>query len=207
MFLFGALGGLLPILASLLTVDVAPIIDHAGSLTIGNYVGYVIRVGILLFLGGVIALLNSDVRQPLTLVQLGISAPALVTAYINSVPPNQLKIPKDVNASISFIAPANADEAVARPQVQLAGGFLADVMATVSGRVDAAAVNNAHERLAKPVEKPKTEYPSTRPTISPALGSYCLTSEGRFGPGPVNEIGKSCSVSRPHGAVSGIVSQ
>jgi hypothetical protein len=37
-FALGALGGLLPVLASLITVDLAPIIDHASALTPGNYI-------------------------------------------------------------------------------------------------------------------------------------------------------------------------
>jgi hypothetical protein len=85
-FGLGALGGGLPILVSLLAVDLPTVLsDH--SLTIGNLLGYAIRVGILLFLGGVVAMLNSDVKQPLSLVQLGIAAPALVSAYINGAPP------------------------------------------------------------------------------------------------------------------------
>jgi hypothetical protein len=84
-FGLGALGGGLPILVSLLAVDLPTVFsDH--SLTAGNLLGYAIRVGILVFLGGVVAMLNSDVKQPLSLVQLGIAAPALVSAYINGAP-------------------------------------------------------------------------------------------------------------------------
>jgi hypothetical protein len=80
---WGCIGGLLLILVSLLSVDLSGIIDHRESLTIGICIGYVIRVLILISLGGVIVLLNDEVTKPIALVQLGMAAPALVTAYIN----------------------------------------------------------------------------------------------------------------------------
>ena len=86
-FMWGALGGLMPVLLSAVTVDLAPVVDSLSSLSIGTYVGYVIRVIGVLVLGGVIALLNIKVQDPLALVQLGIAAPALVTAYISAKPP------------------------------------------------------------------------------------------------------------------------
>ena len=76
-FFFGAIGGILPILVSILTIDFAPIIDHPESLTLGNYVGYGIRVVGLIAAGGIVAILNPEVRSPIALVQLGVAAPAL----------------------------------------------------------------------------------------------------------------------------------
>src|SRR5262245_9004119 len=117
-FSLGGLGGLLPVLTGVLAVDLASVIDHANLLTLGNYLGYLIRVAVLIILGGTVALLNVEVRQPLTLVQLGIAAPALITAYINGAaitPPNtehpQAKIPA------IFVSPAKADEAASRPSI------------------------------------------------------------------------------------------
>jgi hypothetical protein len=71
-FGIGGLGGLLPILVGLLTIDIATIIDHRETLTLGIYVGYSLRVTILFVLGGIVALLNSDVTKPWTLLQLGL---------------------------------------------------------------------------------------------------------------------------------------
>jgi hypothetical protein len=121
-FGLGALGGLLPILVSLLAVDLATVIsDH--SLTLGNLIGYGIRVCILLFLGGVVAVLNSDVRQPLSLVQLGIAAPALISAYINGAPAP--KIENDRHSYLAFssawAAETNANHSI------VAAGFLDDI--------------------------------------------------------------------------------
>jgi hypothetical protein len=65
--------GLLLILVSLASIDIAPIVDHYKDLTLGIWVGYGVRVVVLVILGGVVALLNS-VQQPLTLVQAPIHA-------------------------------------------------------------------------------------------------------------------------------------
>jgi hypothetical protein len=120
-FGLGALGGGLPILVSLLAVDLPTVIsDH--SLTIGNLLGYAIRLGILIFLGGVVAMLNSDVKQPLSLVQLGIAAPALVSAYINGAPPPKAEL----GHSYLAISSAWAGELDANHPVATAG-FLDDV--------------------------------------------------------------------------------
>ena len=43
-FFFGAVGGVLPILVSIFTIDLSPIIDHPDSLTMGNYIGFGLRV-------------------------------------------------------------------------------------------------------------------------------------------------------------------
>jgi hypothetical protein len=121
-FGLGALGGGLPILVSLLAVDLPTVFsDH--SLTVGNLLGYGIRVGILIFLGGVVAMLNSDVKQPLSLVQLGIAAPALVSAYINGASPP--KVEPDRHSSLAFSSAWAAEADTSHPIAT--AGFLDDV--------------------------------------------------------------------------------
>lgn len=81
-FIFGGLGGLLPLIASLVAVDltaIAKLVDNH-ALTEGLCVGYATRIIGLVVLGGVMALLNEEVKTPLSLVQIGIAAPALVTS-------------------------------------------------------------------------------------------------------------------------------
>ena len=83
-FGLGGLGGLLPLLATLVAVDlssIAALID-SHQFTAGLYVGYALRVLGLFVLGGVVASLNSEVTNPIALVQIGIAAPALVTSYM-----------------------------------------------------------------------------------------------------------------------------
>lgn len=83
-FWIGGGGALLPLLVTLLAVDISGFIDHAGSYSIGVYVGAAIRYLVLFILGGVVAALNSNELSPVKLVQLGIAAPALVTSYVNA---------------------------------------------------------------------------------------------------------------------------
>jgi hypothetical protein len=47
-----------------------------------------------------------------------------------------------------------------------------------------------------------------RPAIQPqqvAMGNFCMTQVGRFGPGPVNQIGAFCQAMTPWGVVPGTV--
>jgi hypothetical protein len=86
-FFFGAIGGVMPILVTIISVDLSPIIDNPDSLTLGNYIGFGLRVVALIIAGGVVALMNCNVKTPLTpvtLVQLGVTAPALLTSFINA---------------------------------------------------------------------------------------------------------------------------
>src|SRR6266478_3652663 len=116
MFCLGALGGLLPILVSLLTIDLAPIIDHPNVLSLGNYVGYAIRIIVLIILGGTMALLNREVKEPFALVQLGIAAPALVTSFINAVPPAKAQ---PEHAYFSIVSTANAHELDSKARIRV----------------------------------------------------------------------------------------
>src|SRR5215218_3498184 len=104
-FFFGAIGGILPLLVSIFTIDVGSIIDH-GGLTTGNYIGYGLRVVALVIAGGIVALVNSEVKNRLTLMQLGIAAPALLTSYINAASPAAK--PQNAHTAFSIVSVANA---------------------------------------------------------------------------------------------------
>ena len=130
-FSLGALGGLLPILVSVLTVDLAPIIDDHSALTLGNYLGYGIRVIVLIVLGGTMALLNGEVTQPFSIVQLGIAAPALVTSFINGASPSAAP----AHAFFSVVSSANAQETRA-PGIQMAGTLFDHISAGLGTRLD-----------------------------------------------------------------------
>ncbi|MDT3382480.1 hypothetical protein RNI52_34460 [Labrys neptuniae] len=209
LFALGSLGGILPIVASLVTADLAPIIDHPEAFTIGNYIGYGIRVVALIILGGVMTSLNKDVIQPLALVQIGIAAPALVTSYISgstALPPKR----PAVQAGI-FSTTAHAGEVAPQTgQIQLAGGFLGDVVQGFSMPPS----NIAQGRMGPPSAQPQL---STSPPLMPpqgypangtpnSLGNFCTTPIGRFGPGPLNQIGSPCFVNTPNGPIPGNVS-
>jgi hypothetical protein len=180
-FFFGAIGGILPILVSILTIDFAPIIDHPESLTLGNYVGYGIRVVGLIAAGGIVAILNPEVRSPIALVQLGVAAPALCTSYINAASPAAR--PQSALAPFAIVSVANAAEITPQARIRVAdGGFsavLKDIRAGVGTRLDAVSRANS------------------------SLGSFCVTSQGKSSlPGPAAQIGSSCSSGGQTGLVT-----
>lgn len=78
--LYGGLGALTPILLNLIVVDIHTVLQDLNGLTLA---GYLIRVGALFALGGMVAMLNQDEEKPSRIFQLGISAPALAMALIN----------------------------------------------------------------------------------------------------------------------------
>jgi hypothetical protein len=126
-FGLGGLGGLLPVLATLVAVDlssIATLVDK-GEITEGLCVGYAIRVIGLFALGGIMAALNTGVKEPFALVQIGIAAPALVTSYLagSEVRQNQPSRP-----NVSFIiSTAHAEPSTSKSNIILAGGFLSDM--------------------------------------------------------------------------------
>ncbi|WP_407192516.1 hypothetical protein [Bradyrhizobium sp. STM 3566] len=207
-FFLGALGGLLPILVSLLTLDLAPIIDHHETLTLGNYIGYGIRVCVLLTLGGTVAVLNNEVRQPFSLVQLGIAAPALVTSFINAAPaaarPQQ-------QAFFSIISSAYASDAEPK-NFRVAGGFLGEVLEGIQpgfGRngIQQNQMNSVAPQVqqsAPSMQAPNYSQPYGAPTPG-SLGNYCQTQAGIFGPGPVSPIGTYCTANTVYGVLPGQV--
>ena len=91
--LIGGLGGITPVLMNLLVVDLKMLLI---DLTVIAIVGYLIRVLILFYLGGIVAFLNRGEVDPVRIFQLGIAAPALVTAFING---NNIEVQKQPDMS------------------------------------------------------------------------------------------------------------
>jgi hypothetical protein len=84
----GGLGALTPILMNLLVVDFRAL---QVNITTYSVIGYILRVIILFYLGGLIAFFHKDEKSPVKLFQLGIAAPALITAFINA---GNVEVPK-----------------------------------------------------------------------------------------------------------------
>lgn len=180
-FFFGAIGGILPLFVSILTIDVASLIDQ-GGLTVGNYIGYGIRVVALVVAGGLVALVNTEVRSRIALVQLGVTAPALLTSYINAASPAQLPKPHEARAAFSIVSAANAAEASSHNRIQVADSLLKDIGAGLTTRLDA--VSRANQATQK-------------------LGTFCVTSQGKAAlPGPAAPIGSPCSSGGQNGLVT-----
>ncbi|MDH3716097.1 MAG: hypothetical protein OET44_19880 [Gammaproteobacteria bacterium] len=88
-FAWGGLGALTPIVTTFLIVDVDTIIGYLGDVfgEAGNpylIAGYGLRVLGLFAVGGVWACLHKQEYDPKKLFQLGIVAPAMITATINA---------------------------------------------------------------------------------------------------------------------------
>ncbi len=159
-FLLGALGGLLPLMVTLLAIDIAPIIDNPRIFSVGNWCGYGIKVLVLVLLGGIVALLNSEVKQPFALVQLGIAAPALVTSFINGA---SGKPPNNQTASYSIVSMAHAQDGSSSQlkRIQVAD-FWRDVGAGITTRLD----NLAVQKLPQPQKLPDPIAATPAPTTS-----------------------------------------
>jgi hypothetical protein len=151
-FGIGGLGGLLPLLASLVAVDlssIATLIDHNG-LTEGLCVGYAIRVFGLFALGGIMAGLNSEIRNPLALVQIGIAAPALVTSYMSGAALTKSQ-PQNPVANM-LISRAFANESFPKYNIRLAG-FYGDVIQGFSPGLGVQQ-DESHKFIEKPLDNP-----------------------------------------------------
>ena len=84
----GGLGALTPIIMNLLAVDLEALLV---KVTLFALIGYILRGLVLFFLGGVIAYLHKDENNRLKIFELGIVAPALITALINA---GNVQVPK-----------------------------------------------------------------------------------------------------------------
>jgi hypothetical protein len=188
-FFFGAVGGVLPILVSIFTIDLSPIIDHPDSLTMGNYIGFGLRVLALIIAGGAVALMNSNATTPLTpitLVQLGVTAPALLTSFINAQTPVKeanAALSRHASAPFAIVSVANAAEILPQTRAQVAeSSILKDIGAGFSTRLDSVSrANQASQRL----------------------GTFCVTSQGKSPlTGAAQPIGSECSNGTEKGLVT-----
>jgi hypothetical protein len=128
-FGFGGLGGLVPVIASLAAIDIvafAALIDNH-TISEGLCIGYTIRVLGLFALGGIMACVNTEVRNPWALVQIGIAAPALVTSYLSGAALNRQPERIEPKAAL-IIGTAYAGELSEPNRIILAGGFLSDLL-------------------------------------------------------------------------------
>ena len=175
-FFFGAVGAILPLIVNALALDIPHIIDD-GGLTVGNMIGYGFRVVVFIIAGGIVALVNTDVKSRVALIQLGVTAPAVLTAYINAASPAAK--PSDTHTAFSIVSVANAAEVSPQNRVQVADNLLKDIGAGFTTRLDAVSRANQASQAGQPNQKP---------------GTFCVTSQGKSPlPGPAQPIGSACS--------------
>ena len=78
--IIGGIGGIAPIIISLLVVDLNSLIN---DLQMMDAIGLAVRCSVLIFIGGLVGYLHQDESEPFKVFQLGIAAPALLTTAIN----------------------------------------------------------------------------------------------------------------------------
>jgi len=165
-FWIGGGGALLPLLVTLLAVDLSGIIDNASHYTVGIYVGALIRYLAMFAAGGIVAALNNDEQSPIKLVQLGIAAPALIASYVNAQSPAAAAptpATSTHSSSIALVSTASAKEIQTPPaRIIVAGGFFTDVFRGATNSLPALVakptlqVNKAdQEALARALEEAK----------------------------------------------------
>ncbi len=76
------LGALLPILILLLTFDPESMGTKIETLSIYNILGWVMRALALFVAGALVGWLNANENRPITVFQIGISAPALLASFV-----------------------------------------------------------------------------------------------------------------------------
>ncbi|MCK5533945.1 hypothetical protein KAI68_02430, partial [bacterium] len=107
--MIGGLGALTPVIMNLLIVDLDVLLVN---LTFLAFIGYFIRVVVLFYLGGITAFLHKNENSAIKIFELGIVAPALITAMINA---GHVEVPKvadkTAHVSFSFVSPAYAQPA------------------------------------------------------------------------------------------------
>ncbi len=117
-FLWGGLGALAPLLVSLTMLDLSTLERYVNDLPQTEMqlrlAGYSSRVLLLFVIGGIWACLHRMENDPKKLFQLGIVAPAMITAMINTNPVSQDNAEPTARptAAITFslIASAHAGE-------------------------------------------------------------------------------------------------
>jgi hypothetical protein len=100
----GGLGALTPIIMNLLVVDFMLLKD----LTFFAFFGYLVRVVVLFYLGGLVAYLHKSEESPVKLFELGIVAPALITALLNGGNVEVIKAPGQADRTTSVVMVAEA---------------------------------------------------------------------------------------------------
>ncbi len=113
--IIGGFGGLTPVIMNLLIIDINVVL---AKFTVITAIGYFIRVVILFYLGGIMAFLHKNENNAVKLFELGIVAPALITAAMNAgnLPASTPRITSI--ASVYVYAQTTAREDIKKPSIQ-----------------------------------------------------------------------------------------
>lgn len=155
-FLFGGIGALLPVMVSILTLDINAYLLNPDAL-VAAIPGIIIRYSILFFIGGFITYLHSDEDKPFKLVELGIAAPALISSLVAShavsSPPVQATSDNHSTVGFSIISSAYAESS---KNTVLAEGTFSDFLKGITGSIyssDKTAKDSKYKELKENTEK------------------------------------------------------
>jgi len=136
-FIVGGGGALMPVLISILAIDIGAYLDTDSSLSTANIIGISIRYLVLFVIGGVVAYLHEDERNTFKLFELGVAAPALLTSLISAqgiVTDTKEEISSSFLNNISIISSAHADDTYVKSKSKKSNNkFLSDVLNGISG--------------------------------------------------------------------------
>ena len=160
-FLVGGGGALMPVLISILAIDVGTMLDSESSLSTANIIGISIRYLVLFVIGGVVAYLHEEEASTFKLFELGIAAPALLTSLISA---QGIITETNQDRSISFFDNISLiSSAYAGTEIQTAkNNFLGDVFQGISGQ----AYRNKNKQMKK-ITRPDTKPDSRKPDRQP----------------------------------------
>ncbi len=154
-FFIGGFGALMPVLVSLLAIDIGAIFDDESTLTTGNIVGVFIRYIILFLIGGFIAYLHEDEIKPFKLFEIGIAAPALISSLITAQSATATAT-VDTTEKISWSIIASAYAADESKE----SSFVSDIFKGITGSIYRAPSGRQTETPQIPVPKPIRPKPS-----------------------------------------------
>lgn len=134
-FLLGGAGAVLPVMISVVTLDIATYVS--GGFSWSQIIGITIRYSLLFLVGGFVAYLHDDEDKPFKLVEIGVAAPALITSLVagNAVTGSSGQVDihkKQTPISFSIMGSAYAGNT---EEIELAGSFIGDVLRGLTGSV------------------------------------------------------------------------
>lgn len=133
--LVGAIGGISPIIISLLVVDIVALFNETGMM---DGIGLTIRCLVLIFIGGLIGYLHQNEEEPFKLFQLGIAAPALLTTAINGNSIVNQGYLREHSAQVDisfFIKSAHADSIAYKNKKLFQGSKVSDAQLFLRGLI------------------------------------------------------------------------
>jgi hypothetical protein len=134
----GGLGALTPVILNLITVDLRTVFNGLALIAVA---GYLVRVLVLFYLGGLVAYLHKTESSPIKLFELGIVAPALITSMLNasnvSVPVASPPLPPHGSLIVpsAFAQPPDGLKQFTLPQESPAQQFFRGLTGSTTARV------------------------------------------------------------------------